>query len=468
MNPPGPAGRDSGPTLVGGRYDVIERLGSGAFGTVYKAHDRVLGRPVALKTIRLDGLAASGSALSDLVARFHREARIAAGLRHPGIVTIYDVGEDEGASYLAMEFVDGVPLDRLLATAGPLPAARAAGLGRQIAEALDVAHQAGVVHRDIKPANVLVEGDDRARVTDFGIAKLAAGTESINAAGNLLGTPAYMSPEQARGNALDGRSDVFSLGCVLYEMVSGKKAFRGDNITGLIFKIITEDPPGLADVAPDTPPALVAVIEKCLAKAPEHRQQSAGELAQALQAFLGDGVEHAGPRSGPVPGPPAAAPAPAATVPASGEPPPSGGKVFLGITVAMTVVGGLFLWMAPPRPEEPTRPAATVPRVTASANGGAAAVPDVQPAEQPALAVLSRLVADQQAFHRVHQRYADVAELLPAAGASAAPAPPGYRLDVQAAREHVRLALVATEGGRRSFWTDETGRIRVGDETARR
>ena len=241
------------PAEIAGRYQIIKKLGAGAFGTVYKAKDKILGRMVAIKTIRLEGLAAAGTGLDELMDRFKREAQVSAQLKHPNIVTIYDIGEAGGVSYIAMEFIDGVGLDRVIATGGQLPLERAVVLGAQVADALDFAHRNGVVHRDIKPANIMVEAGDRVKVTDFGIAKVMDSADHLTMTGSLLGTPSYMSPEQAKGAALDGRSDLFAVGCILYEMLAGRKAFRGDSITGLIFKIITEEPPSIREVDPDRP-----------------------------------------------------------------------------------------------------------------------------------------------------------------------------------------------------------------------
>jgi eukaryotic-like serine/threonine-protein kinase len=278
------------PGEIAGRYEVVKRLGAGAFGTVYKAKDRVLGRMLAIKTIRLEGLAASGASIEELMDRFKREAQISAQLRHPNIVTIYDVGESDGMSYLAMEFIDGVGLDRVIATAGRLPLERAALIGAQVADALDFAHQHSVVHRDIKPANIMIEAGDRVKVTDFGIAKVTDSGEHLTMTGSLLGTPSYMSPEQAKGGRLDGRSDLFAVGAILYEMLAGQKAFRGDSITGLIFKIITEEPQLITDLDPSLPGDLVKVVHKALNKAPELRYQSGREMAEDLLAFTRAGA----------------------------------------------------------------------------------------------------------------------------------------------------------------------------------
>jgi len=277
------------PTEIAGRYQVVKKLGAGAFGTVYKAKDKILGRMVAIKTIRLEGLAAAGASLEELVNRFKVEAQVSAQLKHPNIVTIYDVGEASGMSYLAMEFIDGVGLDRVIATAGRLPLERAASLAAQVADALDFAHKNNVVHRDIKPANIMIEAGDRVKVTDFGIAKVMDSGDHLTMTGSLLGTPSYMSPEQARGAALDGRSDLFAVGAVLYEMLAGKKAFRGDSITGLIFKIITEEPPPIRELDPSLPDEIVRILSKSLAKTPEMRYQTGRDLTDDLLALTRPG-----------------------------------------------------------------------------------------------------------------------------------------------------------------------------------
>ena len=277
------------PSEIAGRYQIVKKLGAGAFGTVYKAKDKILGRMVAIKTIRLEGLAAAGASLDELMDRFKREAQVSAQLKHPNIVTIYDIGDADGVSYLAMEFIDGVGLEKVISSAGRLTLERAASIGAQVADALDFAHKHSVVHRDIKPANIMIESEDRVKVTDFGIAKTLNSGEHLTMTGSLLGTPSYMSPEQARGGEIDGRSDLFSVGCVLYEMLAGQKAFRGDSITALIFKIITEEPPPIQSLDPTVPEAMVHIIAKALAKAPEMRYQSGRELTEDLLAFTRPG-----------------------------------------------------------------------------------------------------------------------------------------------------------------------------------
>ena len=277
------------PTEIAERYVIEKKLGAGAFGTVYKARDKKLRRLVAIKTIRLEGLAASSVALEDLLKRFEQEAEVAARVQHPNIVALWDIGTWEGLSYISMEFVDGVGLDRVIQGSGKMAVERAASIGAQIAEALNVAHSQNVIHRDIKPANIMMLPGDRVKVTDFGIAKVADSAEHLTVTGSLLGTPSYMSPEQARGGKIDGRSDLFSVGCILYEMVAGQRAFRGESITALLFKIITEEPPSLRELDPTVSDAMLRIIGKALSKAPETRYQTGRELADELIAITQPG-----------------------------------------------------------------------------------------------------------------------------------------------------------------------------------
>jgi serine/threonine protein kinase len=350
------------PTEIAGRYQVIKKLGAGAFGTVYKAKDKILGRMVAIKTIRLEGLAAAGAGLAELINRFKVEAQVSAQLKHPNIVTIYDVGESNGMSYLAMEFIDGVGLDRVIASAGRVPIERAASLAAQVADALDFAHKNNVVHRDIKPANIMIEAGDRVKVTDFGIAKVTDSADHLTMTGSLLGTPSYMSPEQARGAALDGRSDLFAVGAVLYEMLAGKKAFRGDSITGLIFKIITEEPPPIRELDPSLPDEIVRIIGKSLAKTPEMRYQTGRDMADDLLALTRPG-------STPTLRQAEVATAPGMRVPAGpptvNAPATLNAAIETSHSVPGTVVSPAAA-PAPPRRSPPPPPVSAAPRVAAA------------------------------------------------------------------------------------------------------
>ena len=277
------------PSEIAGRYQVIQKLGAGAFGTVFKAKDTTLGRMVAIKTIRLEGLAASVASLDELLVRFKREATVSAQLKHPNIVTIYDIGNTDGLSYIAMEFIDGVGLDRIIAESGKVSVERAAGLTAQVADALDFAHKHGVVHRDIKPANIMVEAGERVKVADFGIARATESADNLTATGSLLGTPSYMSPEQAKGEKVLGPSDLFSVGCVLYELLAGRKAFRGDSITALIFKVITAEPDALQEIVPSIPDEAVRIVKKALSKETATRYQTGREMAEDLLALTQPG-----------------------------------------------------------------------------------------------------------------------------------------------------------------------------------
>jgi eukaryotic-like serine/threonine-protein kinase len=361
VSQPKPAVPD--PTQIAGRYDVVQRLGAGAFGTVYKAKDKVLGRMVAIKTIRLEGLAAQGASLEELLERFNREARVSAQLKHPNIVTVYDVGNSDGLTYLAMEFIDGVGLDRLIANEGRLPVERAALIASQVADGLDFAHRHSVVHRDIKPANIMIEPGDRVKVTDFGIAKATDSGEHLTMTGSLLGTPSYMSPEQAKGAALDGRSDLFAVGCVLYEMLAGRKAFRGESITGLIFKIITEEPPAITDIDPLIPEAMVKIVTKAISKAPEARYQTGRELADDLATFTRGGSWPTM-RQTETPTAPGSKPSPAVPAPTMVSPAAAAGAppTMVASTPAQGAPAPAPKAPEPPPPPPPAPPRAPAPR----------------------------------------------------------------------------------------------------------
>jgi eukaryotic-like serine/threonine-protein kinase len=267
------------------RYRVDGEIGRGGMGVVHRAVDTRLGRAVAIKLLPAD------EALDpERRRRFVQEARAASALNHPHIVTIYEIDEHEGTTFIAMELVDGTPLDRLIA-GGPLPAATALEYGAQIASALAAAHGAGIIHRDIKPANVMITADGRAKVLDFGLAKLAerpAGDATVSAvgtrAGTILGTAAYMSPEQAQGQPADARSDLFSLGAVIYEMIAGRRPFAGTSDVGVLTAILRDDPPPLAIAQPATSAGVEAIVTRALAKDPAARYQDAGALRDELLA----------------------------------------------------------------------------------------------------------------------------------------------------------------------------------------
>jgi serine/threonine-protein kinase len=266
-----------------GRYEIIDELGHGAMGSVYRAKDPAMNRIVAVKTILPGALA--GEQSSEYRQRFFREARAAGALSHPGIVSVFDVGEHKGTPFLVMEFVPGRTLSDAIKRGERSSLERVCEIGQQIAEALGHAHRKGVIHRDIKPANILLakneaDGTERAKITDFGVAKLAAG--EITTTGQLLGTPAFMPPEQFTGVPIDGRADLFSLGVLLYWMASGEQPFPGETMSAVSYKIVHTEPVPPAKLNPAIPAALESLILKCLAKSPADRFQTGEELAQAL------------------------------------------------------------------------------------------------------------------------------------------------------------------------------------------
>lgn len=271
------------PTL--GRYEVIKELGKGAMGTVYLGRDPKLNRLVAIKTLALSQ-EFEAAVLDQVKARFFREAETAGRLNHPHIVTIYDVGEERDLAYIAMEYLQGKNLTHYLADGKPLPLAWVLNIGIRVADALAYAHKNGVVHRDIKPANIMYnEDDDTLKITDFGIARITASSRTRT--GVILGTPPYMSPEQLTGKRVDGRSDLFSLGVMLFELVTGRQPFTGDSLATLMYQIANERHPDLLSLRPDAPPCLGKVIHRALQKDPNRRYASGedmrADLAQCLR-----------------------------------------------------------------------------------------------------------------------------------------------------------------------------------------
>ena len=269
-----------------GRYDIEGRLGSGAMGAVYKGFDPLIKRTLAIKTIRLD-VSREGDEYATFLERFYQEARISGTLSHPNIVTLYDIGEEEGVPFLALEFVDGESVEVKLDRGETFRSEHALGLISQLASALDYAHEKGIIHRDIKPANMLLFDGDRIKITDFGIAKLA--DSEITKAGQLLGTPSYMSPEQALGEPLDGRSDLFSLGVCAFEMLSGEQPFPGDNVTAILYKLVHMDPiePENLELKGLVPDKWHEVFQKILAKSRNDRYQTGAEFVRDLEYCLG-------------------------------------------------------------------------------------------------------------------------------------------------------------------------------------
>ena len=266
-----------------GRYQVSERIGRGGMASVFKAHDPGIDRVIAIKFLHT-----AYCEDEEYRGRFLREARAAGNLSHPNIVTVHDVGEIDGRPYMAMELIQGEPLDEMMKRSGPLPIRDTLAIGVQLANALAYAHSRGVVHRDIKPSNIMgVKGTMTVKVTDFGIAHVTSSSAPQQTqVGAVLGTPQYMSPEQTKGEKVDGRSDLFSTGILLYQMLTGRAPFEGDSVVSLAMKIANEEPTPLDTLRPDIPLAVRRIVERCLAKRPERRFQSGKELADALSRAL--------------------------------------------------------------------------------------------------------------------------------------------------------------------------------------
>src|SRR6202048_570736 len=278
-----------------GRYEITGELGRGAMGVVYKAIDPVIGRTIAVKTIRLSE---EGTGLSrpELLTRFQTEARAAGLLTHPNIVVVFDAGEEEGLYYITMELVEGKSLQALIDSGQGFPLPRILRIMEQTCSALQFAHERNVVHRDIKPANLMLTPDDTVKVTDFGTAKiLQFGTQQQTA--HVMGTPSYMSPEQVKGRAVDGRSDIFSLGVLLYEILTGEKPFPGQNITTVIYKIVNEEPVPPKQVNPSVHPGISAVVMRALAKDPDQRYQNCREMQEDLRNYRAAGNVGGSPQS---------------------------------------------------------------------------------------------------------------------------------------------------------------------------
>src|SRR5579863_994618 len=291
-----------------GPYEILAPLGAGGMGEVYRARDSRLGRDVALKIIP-GSFARDG----DRLRRFEQEARAVAALNHPNILAVFDVGEFDGSPFLVSELLEGESL-RAVLDRGPLPQRKTIEYGVQIAQGLAAAHEKSVVHRDLKPENIFITKDARVKILDFGLAKLAQSpgpannehdaltrTSSHTAPGVVMGTASYMAPEQVRGQAADPRTDIFAFGAVLYEMLSGQRAFRRDTPAETMTAILKEDPSEFSDATHPVSPALDRIIRRCLEKNPEQRFQSARDLSFALGALSGSDVTSGASKIAPVP-----------------------------------------------------------------------------------------------------------------------------------------------------------------------
>jgi len=269
--------------VLAGRYELVELVGTGGMSSVYKAHDRLLERNVALKVLH-----PHYGDDEEYVERFRREARAVAQMSHPNIVTVIDRGEDDGQQYIVFEYVDGENLKQLVERNGPLPARRAVELGIEMGDALAFAHEHGLVHRDVKPQNVLLTPDGEAKVTDFGIARSLDVEQGVTQTGTVLGTSNYLSPEQASGKPVTPATDVYSLGVVLYELLTGEVPFPGENFVAVAMKHINEPPPDLAEKRPDVPLRLVAAVQRALEKDPERRFGSMDQFVWELRQCLAE------------------------------------------------------------------------------------------------------------------------------------------------------------------------------------
>jgi serine/threonine-protein kinase len=295
-----------------GRFLVREVIGRGSHGVVYAAVDPVLGREVAIKAIPLS---ARQGGPSERELGFLREAKIAAGLNHPSIVTVFDAGRTEAIAYLAMERLQGSDLHHWLSMNGHMSAEMAAAIMARVADALHFAHRRGLIHRDLKPSNIFLTRDLKPKVLDFGVALALSKQGSEEDCRKLIGTPNYMSPEQAMGRTLDVRSDVFSLGAILYEMLCGERAFDGSGVDEILTKVVRMEPAALRALRPELPQTLVDIVARAMAKNPADRYPSAAHLRHDLAAFAGRPVASAPATEAEAEAPPARVQALAARLP---------------------------------------------------------------------------------------------------------------------------------------------------------
>ncbi len=279
-----PSASNEPPAMLG-RYKVLKELGRGSMGVVYLGKDPTIQRFVAIKTMQLDAID-DADKLQEVKTRFFREAESTGRLSHPNIVTIFDAGEEQDLGYIAMELLQGTTLKEWSRKPNLMPFQKMIPILATVAEAMDYAHQQGVVHRDIKPANIMVTNDDVVKIMDFGIAKMA--TFSKTQTNIVMGTPTYMSPEQIAGKKVDGRSDIFSLGVVMFELLTGRPPFMADNVSALLFAIAHNPHPSLKAIRPDMPPLLKTILDRALHKDPVHRYRRAGEFATELRAGAAD------------------------------------------------------------------------------------------------------------------------------------------------------------------------------------
>jgi serine/threonine protein kinase len=366
-----------------GRFTILNEIGRGSYGVVYAAHDPVLGREVAIKVIPL---AREEQFRTQMEASFLREAKSAGGMSHPSIVTIYDAGKTESLAYIAMERLHGQDLHEYLAGGNRMSPRQAASMMMRVADAIHYANKRGLVHRDIKPSNIFLSRDLKPKLLDFGTALAPVADAPQRGSRQLVGTPNYMSPEQAKGETLDARSDIFSLGSILYELLAGRRAFDGRTIDETLDQVLTAAPKAVEKIRPDTPPALAQVVRKAMARDPAERYQKASELRNALAEFV-DGSRPASVDA-------SLARLPPAPIAASGRPRRT---VYLAIgVVALLAAAGfgvILMSREPPAPAPQTAvPLPVIPPMTpppsagqsATAGTGGSATPDTARAETKA------------------------------------------------------------------------------------
>ena len=384
-----------------GRYEIRRRIGTGAMGIVYEGWDPGIGRRVAIKVLKQDLLDSPESA--DVLARFRREAQAAGRLSHPNIVAVHELGEADGVTFIAMEYVDGRELKDFCDKGERFPLPQAVRIVTELLAALDAAHAAGVVHRDIKPGNIFLVGNDQIKVGDFGVARVES--SELTQAGSVLGTPSYMSPEQISGQVVDGRADLFSAGVILYQLLTGERPFQGTSLATIMHKLLKEEPTPPSAISVHVPPAFDAVISKALAKRPENRYQTGAEFAAAIRTAAAPGARTASADEPMIVDtativmapPPTAAPAPATKPAATSRmppPPPPGRPLPVAATgsssgllfglVGLLVVSAAALWwwlMGMPLPFA-SGPAATSSTPTAAVSTTPTTTPTTPAAPQ--------------------------------------------------------------------------------------
>jgi hypothetical protein len=451
-----------------GRYQVIERVGRGGMGVLYRGIDPVLDREVAIKLMLVD-FSNDSSEAEDMRPRFYREARASAKLQHPNIVTVFEFAEENGTPYIVMEFLRGLSLAARLTSPPPLTLDDKLNIVAQLCSALSYAHEQGVVHRDVKPANVFILPDGSIKLLDFGVAKLM--TSTMTRQGDVLGSASYMSPEQVAGaESVDGRSDIFAVGVVLYELLAGKKPFQADTPTAIVVKILYEEPPPLED--PALPAPVVAAVKKALAKNPAERFQTAGEFARDLQSIrkalqASDSsvaafeetrfasqteLKHMQKEL-------AAARSAAATTAAEPGPVVSERPKWLipaGVAAAVLVVAigvSLFRGGEPEASGEVTTAAASTPAAGAGAAGGPAATPSpAAAASAPAGAVASLKISSEPAGAAIVVNGRETSQTTPATIELQGAGPHALRLTRRGYVDHeVALAAADVERGSASY-----------------